>query len=228
VSDAPGRRLLVTGCGRSGTKFTAVLLQRLGLDVRHERMGRDGIAAWTLAVPSARPPWGPAVVPESFDHVYHQVRHPLAVIRSVGTFKPSSWEHIYDHTSATPRNHVIVRGARYWLEWNEHTERIATWRYRIESLNDVFEELCSRLGIPADRAALEQVPADCNTRLHGRLFHYYDELSTRLRLRRSETLAATLARPRDLPPVEWADLEVLDPLLARRVRAKAREYGYRA
>ena len=44
------RKLLVTGCARSGTLYTTMALRALGLDVRHERpiwpngrMGRDGI-----------------------------------------------------------------------------------------------------------------------------------------------------------------------------------------
>jgi hypothetical protein len=221
------RRLLVTGCGRSGTKFTAVLLQRLGLDVRHEKMGRDGIAAWTLAVASERPPWAPAAALESFEEIYHQVRHPLAVIRSVATFKPSSWEYICEHTSATPQDPVLLRAAKYWLDWNRHAELVGTWRYRIEDLDDVFDELCGRLGVHADRTALARVPLDANTRRHGRLFHYYDEVSLRLGVRRIAFLAGRLAGPPDLPAVTWPDLERLDADLTERVRAKAFEYGYR-
>jgi hypothetical protein len=220
-------RLLVTGCGRSGTKFTAVLLQSLGLDVRHEKMGRDGIAAWTLAVPSARPPWGPPAARDYFGEIYHQVRHPLAMIRSAATFKPNSWEYIYEHTSASPQDPALLRAARYWLDWNAHAEFAATWRYRIEDIDDVFDELCERLRVHADRAALARVPADANTRRHGRIFHYYDEVSLRLGLRRSASLAGTLARPQDMPAITWLDLERLDADLTERIRAKAAEYGYR-
>ena len=35
--------LIVTGCGRTGTKYTAFALRRMGLDVRHERLGRRHI-----------------------------------------------------------------------------------------------------------------------------------------------------------------------------------------
>lgn len=38
--------LLITGCGRSGTHFTARLLQEIGLDVGHETLGKDGVASW--------------------------------------------------------------------------------------------------------------------------------------------------------------------------------------
>ncbi len=222
------RRLLVTGCGRSGTKFTAVLLQRLGLDVRHEQMGRDGIAAWALAVSSPiTPPWGPAAAHYRFDEVYHQVRHPLAVIASAATFKNESWEYIYAHTSTSAADAMVIRGAKYWLEWNLNAERMATWRYRVEDLDDVFDQFCARIGVTADRDALARTPIDCNTRRYGRLFHYYDEASRRLRIRRAGVVAAVLARPSLGPPeLAWGDLRTLDADLAERVRAKAAEYGY--
>lgn len=206
----------------------SLLLQRLGLDVRHEKLGRDGIVAWPLAVRATTTPWGPAVTPEHFGEVFHQVRHPLAVIRSVATFKPHSWAYVYAHTSATPADPVVLRGAKYWLEWNEHAERIATWRYRIEDVGVVFDELCERLDVTGDRRALERLPADTNSRRYGRAFHYYDEISARLRLRRFEPIAHAVARPQKGPEISWSTLERLDSRLAARVRAKTEAYGYRA
>lgn len=38
-------RCLITGCGRSGTKYIARLLSAAGLDIGHETMGKDGIAS---------------------------------------------------------------------------------------------------------------------------------------------------------------------------------------
>jgi hypothetical protein len=44
------KKLLITGCGRSGTLYAAAVWQSLGLDIRHERhvppnevMGADGM-----------------------------------------------------------------------------------------------------------------------------------------------------------------------------------------
>ena len=36
--------LLVTGCARSGTRYTALLFSECGLDIQHEKMGKDGIS----------------------------------------------------------------------------------------------------------------------------------------------------------------------------------------
>ena len=83
-------RLLITGCGRSGTRYTSFALQRLGLDVPHERLGRDGISSWTMAITTEKRPFGPPSSQVSFEQVFHQVRDPIAAIASCMTFNPSS------------------------------------------------------------------------------------------------------------------------------------------
>jgi hypothetical protein len=222
------RLLLVTGCGRSGTKYTSFVLRRLGLDVPHERLGRDGVSAWTLAGPPADRPYGPRDVLR-FEHVFHQVRHPLDAIASITTFGEDSWRYICAHTACAPDEPMLLRSARYWLAWNELVEPIATWRYRIESLPDVFPEFCRRLGRADDPSALARVPTDVNTRRRGRSLHLAEELLERLRRDMPASVRGTLGlvggRQR-VPPVRWDDIERGDEALAARLREKAREYGY--
>lgn len=86
----PVRRFIVTGCGRSGTKWAAQALTAAGLPCGHEivfhpRVRRPmwsrwvpGEASW-LAVPYLGRLGGVTVV--------HQVRHPLDVIRSLCDIK---------------------------------------------------------------------------------------------------------------------------------------------
>jgi hypothetical protein len=59
------KRLLITGCGRSGTLCAPKIWQSLGLDIRHERpvqqdgvMGIDGFASWFMAADDPKPPSG--------------------------------------------------------------------------------------------------------------------------------------------------------------------------
>ena len=42
----PQLKVLVIGCGRSGTLYTATVLQLLGIDVGHELPGRNGMVSW--------------------------------------------------------------------------------------------------------------------------------------------------------------------------------------
>jgi len=43
------KKILVVGHPRTGTGYTAKLLQSWGLDVQHEKMGKDGTSDWSLA-----------------------------------------------------------------------------------------------------------------------------------------------------------------------------------
>jgi hypothetical protein len=227
VSDKPTLRVLVTGCGRSGTRYTTFVLRRLGLDVPHERLGRDGIASWTMAVDARERPYGPPSSLVRFQQVFHQVRHPLAVIRSVETFGPDSWSFVYAHTPCRPEDPIEVRGAKYWLHWTAHADRAATWTYRVEALRDVMPELCSRLGVPYRPSVLARVPADVNTRRRGRPLHLADELAERFRLDLPAWLRDALARPTAVAPsLTWDELEAADAELAGRIRERAIGYGY--
>jgi hypothetical protein len=225
----PRKRVLVTGAGRSGTKYICFVLKRLGLDVQHERMGHDGIASWCMAVDTARSPWGVPRSAYDFAHVLHQVRHPLATISSCTTFKDESWRFICEQVECSADDSVLLRAAKYWLLWNERAEEGATWRLRVEDLPLVFPELCERLGVDVDPSVLDCVPTDVNTRAFGRPFHVYEHLWERLGLepsRSGRACFAALARGTTRPPLTWEDLEAAGSSWAERIRLKASEYGY--
>ena len=40
---------LIVGCSRSGTRYTARVLQALGLNVAHENLAPDGSIGWEFA-----------------------------------------------------------------------------------------------------------------------------------------------------------------------------------
>jgi hypothetical protein len=220
------RLVLVTGCGRSGTRYVTFVLRRLGLDVPHERLGRDGMASWTMAVDASERPYGPPSETVRFRQVFHQVRHPLAVIRSVATFGPESWAFVYAHTPCRPDDPVVVRGGKYWLAWTAQADRSAMWTYRVEALGEALPELCRRLGVPYRPAVLEVVPTDVNTRRRGRSLHLADELAERLRVGVPARLRGRLGRAAAPPPLTWEELEAADAELAARIRERALAYGY--
>jgi len=79
--------IVIIGCARSGTKYISSLFNKVGYDVGHEKLGKDGIASWGLVPDSGKVPYGP-----SFSElrgrdmtVIHQVREPLAAIASIET-----------------------------------------------------------------------------------------------------------------------------------------------
>ena len=77
------KKVLVTGCGRSGTGYMCTFLKASGLDVHHEYMGADGSVSWLMGATVDKAPWGPLAKGFHFEHVFHQVRNPLKVIQSL-------------------------------------------------------------------------------------------------------------------------------------------------
>ena len=216
------KRLLITGCGRSGTLYSAKIWQSLGLDIRHERpvppngiMGADGAASWFMAADDSRPPSGPSILDYTFDVVIHQVRHPLKVIASMAQFvlqhgkrAPGYIERHVPDTKLSPeeQNHLdfkqqlVLRASRYWYRWNLMAEAKADKIVRVENLNEELPDLCDLIGIPYRPSALDGVPKDINARRH----HISDE-------------------PWE---VTWEEIKRLDPKIYKSIKQLAATYGY--
>ena len=134
-------------------------LADLGLSMGHGKLGVDGTVGEGWAT-------GRSIVPGergkrvAFQHVWHQVREPLACIASLAKHYPRSrWSRFgpYVHLPRDP----IARSMAYYLRWNEIAERRAQWRYRIEDIapgSDVFIEMCRRLGL--NNPPFPDVPTD--------------------------------------------------------------------
>lgn len=217
------KRLLITGCGRSGTLFAAALWQRLGLDIRHERpvppngvMGADGVASWFMAADDPEPPSGPSACNFRFDIVLHQVRHPLKVIASMAQFilrqgkrAPGYIERNAPATILSPdecrqlasREQLLLKASRYWLHWNLMAETKADRLVRIEDLDAELPGLCDLVGVAYRPDVLQSISKDLNARSQ----HVPD------------------------PPwrLEWEEIKKLDARLYADIRALARHYGYK-
>jgi hypothetical protein len=191
------KQTLIVGCGRSGTKYISRVLSSGGLDIGHEFMGKDGIASWLLAVDAESAPWGPRRRDFRFRTILHQVRHPLAVISSAQTFAQASWGFICQHIRCEPEEPLALRCAKYWRYWNERIEPDAEWRYRVEDVPIIWNELCERTRCTATDAALAVVPRDLNSRKG-----IYD-------------------------PLTWNTLRSLDAPLCLAIQQQASRYGYR-
>lgn len=215
------RKLLVTGCCRSGTLYTSEVLQALHLDVRHERpvapngvMGNDGIASWFLAADDPRPPFGPCAHGYEFEMVIHIVREPLAVIAS-------SAQLVFDRESSVTafveRNapevalgsgyldmhteeRAILRAARYWYHWNRMAQSKADESFRVESFSKDVSKVCFSFGVPFRPRLVQKIPTDLNGRwmyIKGKSLH-----------------------------LTWQRLEQIDLALTRQIRELASSYGF--
>ncbi len=205
------------------------MLRRLGLDVGHERLGRDGVASWALAVDATSTPWGPSWHDVRFDVVLHQVRHPLGVVNSALSFREESWRFICEHIPVSIEDPLPLRSAAYWYHWNNEAEKKAELTYRVEDVAGVLEDICARLGCAVDHSVLDRVPTDVNTRRRGRVFHLTEEALERLGFPpvRQVWMRSRNAARRDPPAVGWDQIRSFDPALCDLMMAKAEEYGYR-
>jgi hypothetical protein len=193
--------ILITGTGRSGTHYTASVLQKIGRDVPHEAVGKDGASSWkhivsgTFEVKKKRVHRITEIKSEGFDIILHQVRAPLKVIASMQTFSSFTWDFMAQFIELERDASPIKQAMQAYLNWNRMIEKKAQWRFQIEKLPDVFPEFCERVGVaPQPFPTIDHSSRDSRTKRYREL--------------------------------DWSDLKNVDPLLSEQLRIMATEYGY--
>lgn len=195
------KKMLITGCGRSGTRYISTLLKNMGIDVPHEvKMGKHGISSWLMAVPNVSYPWGPQCNKKAFTHIVHQVRDPLKTITSLSTFSPISWEYISRYIRIRPKDSVLLKSMKYWFRWNRMANKISGYSYRIEDIENVFPEFCEKIGhknLTNKKHIISTIKTNINSRKKK-----YKKIYT------------------------WEDLYKEDEALANKIYNQALSYGY--
>ena len=195
---ADDKTLLVLTCARSGSKFMARFLNPLGIEVGHEKMGPDGAVGYPCV--SWISPRQPRFRGMNMGQIWHQVRHPLAVIASLVSYGPipqtPHWK--LTGTYLPLPNELLPRCMAVWYRWNLRCLAVAEWSYRVESVYNgsrTYREMLRRLRLPLD-TPLPKIARNVNTRPHL--------------------------------PLTWAELKDADAGLASGIRWLARRYGYGA
>lgn len=169
------RTLLITGCARSGTTFVSKFFELNGYDVQHEHDGLFGVVSWTMTPDSDVTPWGPAFNNYTFEHIFHQVRHPLKTIASAGNEPSVSWAFVKKFVPEIEMDDPkIVKGAKYWYYWNLLAEKKAEWTYRIEDIENQIGEMVTLLGVDLDPMILNDISTDINTRRYKDVYSWED------------------------------------------------------
>lgn len=170
-------RLLLVGCGRSGTRYAARLLTEAGLPCSHEKRFGLFSCGWQEG-DTAESSW--MALPALENHLagkvlaVHLTRHPLDTIRSlVGTGflgGAPGWA-LYRSwlCGASPRvtakQGPLERAVWYWIEWNQRIENQTGFRVRVEDFTEnIFSQISKVLDRPLDASALDRVPRNVN---HG-------------------------------------------------------------
>jgi len=186
------KSFLITGCGRSGTGYIAALLTKAGIPCTHEGVFSSALfhPPHKAVLPDA--PWGEAswlaapliesLPPEVL--VFHQIRNPVNVIRSLMIrkfFHPNrqrgSKYACYVRgvlgDKLDEKANPLVQCMAYWLEWNRlvHVGRLAAHSagamlYAIEDLSPekigLMTHMISGSPIAVSPALFSQVPTNFN------------------------------------------------------------------
>lgn len=85
LSEKQDRKIMVIGCGRSGTTFTSKIFKTHNIKIGHERLDNDGISSWYLVSDQDEVFLGPSFnqIKNLNMPIVHQVRHPLKSISSM-------------------------------------------------------------------------------------------------------------------------------------------------
>lgn len=225
-----GPFLLVTGCPRSGTKYVSHILRALDRDVPHERMGRDGIATWCMAVEAEVVPWGPPRLPgESYEVTLHQVRNPRLAIPSMTTLRYESWRFVSAHVILDHDAPPLMRAAQMWYHWNLQVAKLANWRYRLEELPGVLGTFCEWTRTVHDPRVLDEVGTNVNTRAYSRAGMWLAracERAGRLPPRFLRERFVDRSRYEQSEPFSWSRLRAMDARVCNEVIDLAQAFGY--
>lgn len=168
------RPLLVTGCGRSGSRYTASALTAAGLPCTHERVftGRDGDVTGVIGGHAESSwfavPWMSRLQPDTL--VMHQVRDPLKCIASyvgMGFFdhRPRErplWKHYVKRAVGTPPSsqlRIIRMVERFQPDVFEPDTPARRGAMFWLCWNEWVEQQCRDLGLTYRRIRLEDI--DC-------------------------------------------------------------------
>jgi len=155
-------KILVTGCGRSGTEYIHHIIKALGLHVGHEKMGKNGTVDWHKA----------SILKKNhnkYDVIFHQIRHPVKTIASMQV--TNSWKFISKFIPSISNKEIVEKGMLYWYYWNKAVEPYSHFTYQLEQIKDpqVFGRFCELLKVKADFSVFKKV--ESNTKNFHRRKH---------------------------------------------------------
>lgn len=181
-------RFLITGYRRSGTHYIHRLLRKNEIPIRHEKDWPDyHCVSWHQVFEP-----GPG-----FDIIVHQTREPTATISSAihkvhnNQAFTRLWPELEELVEDRPR--FVMRT---WVLWNKRIEDLGVWRYKVEDIEEIWQEFCEHLRIEAE--FVPELPTDIKSGRKDESYKVYT----------------------------WDDLYSIDEGLASDVRVMGERYGY--
>lgn len=224
--------IVFTGCARGGTTYISELMQSIGIEIGHERIGRDGVAAWQIIgdpkkslpiglkiVPKSRRPKGCVVrhmsiqkVLESATAKFHQTRDPLKVIHSlVSIIKGRFFERVAETFPIDKSESLYKQAIQYWYFNNLAAEKVCDYSYRVENIENEINIISSMIGKDIPKEIVKQLPTNVNACV-AQKGNYAKERKEKYE---------------EIGKITWEDVRQEAPDLYEKVRELAIKYGYK-
>lgn len=162
-------RIMIIGCGRSGTTFTSSLFEKNGYHLGHEMIAKNGISSWYLVSNMDKVPRGPSFNElKSFDiPAVHQVRSPLKAISSMLTTGWPSYKFISNEVPIDfDKDSKILKSMKYWYYWNQMAEKKASFTYQVESIDKHLDDILELGKFSKENFEVASVSTKVNSRKH--------------------------------------------------------------
>jgi len=138
ILDNDKKKVILYGCGRSGTRYMARVFGVLGIQVGHEKCGPNGICSWYLVEKSRAGLLQKRLVDHDIKYI-HLVRNPLKVIASMRKIEvlamiPDAKNRIEKRAGlnffeTTHPQYIHLRRSnpfeyitQWWVTWNKEAE----------------------------------------------------------------------------------------------------------
>lgn len=168
-------KILVTGCGRSGTMFTSKALIECDLKVKHERIEKDGAVTWAYFNSERIPHFFRIKEIDWNDyHKFLQIRDPQQACCSMQTAGTESWNYIESVFSEIKtikdRKEKIVT---YWILWNYNISKSADYCYDLKNGYEYLKKMCEIMKKnPIDEKRYQELTTEkINTRKYKEFDH---------------------------------------------------------
>ena len=184
----PSLRLLVCGINRSGTKYVAAVLNAAGVLCGHEAVFRTNNridwGAGNIESSGFAIPWLGSL--HRSTEIVHVVRDPLKWLVSWRkkrvTISTAQRYLSFDYHTKVAHMGIDIAALGLWVDWNMRIETHASWRFRVESIDDeTVRRMCIAAGCDALPHAITEavltVPRNINSATDGLTSGYTIESS---------------------------------------------------
>lgn len=154
-------KILVLACPCSGTRFTHGLFSQLGFKFGLEIIKENGGIGWMFVAEKNVILYSKHVskaILKDFDFIFHQVRNPLEVVRTLPIETHPMWEYVEDKIGKYNSNSKLEKHLWFWTKWNKLCEEKSQLTYRVEDLPTIVNKRHLKNNTNSKRGRMKLLP----------------------------------------------------------------------